>query len=217
MAYLRTGVVALGIMFLCVAHEAHAARRSFTVQPGQVFSASAGGRTYLCAPIRGGYHPGTFARDSTTDFVPYQLRLRSLRQKLTAASGAQKARLQRRVRSGQSFVKTGKEACADGPSSFFPGPVPTPGTSPQPNFDSSGNVTSAGKTLFGIPQRLAANISQGKIVFESNCVGCHEPRVNRSFGNLRSNISRPPMFFDEVRMPDESLAHLTAYLNRFRP
>jgi hypothetical protein len=92
-------------------------------------------------------------------------------------------------------------------------PTPRP-TSPSGNFDSNGNVTSVGKQLFGIPSSLSGNISRGNSVFQANCAGCHEQRVNRTYSSYRAAISRSPM---NISLTDTDLAHLTAYLNRFRP
>jgi len=93
-------------------------------------------------------------------------------------------------------------------------PTPTPQTG---NFDSQGNVTPAGKALFGIPSSLSANITAGKSVQTAKCSGCHAERTSRTFSDIRTNIKRSPMLFDEAQIPDPMLANLVAYLNRFRP
>lgn len=102
-------------------------------------------------------------------------------------------------------------------------PSPTPTATPTPtsaptsgNFDLQGNVTPAGKILFGIPSSLTANVSAGKAVQTAKCTGCHLERTGRSFLDIRNSIKRSPMLFDEAQIPDPMLANLVAYLNRFR-
>lgn len=101
-------------------------------------------------------------------------------------------------------------------------PTPTPTASPTPsipiyNFDSMGNVTAQGKITFGIPQHLSGNISIGRNIYLTNCVGCHIERNGRTFPQYRDIIARSPMLFDEFQIPDQELADLVAYMNRFRP
>jgi len=71
--------------------------------------------------------------------------------------------------------------------------------------------------LFGIPSNLSANISAGKSVQAAKCTGCHEERLGHTFFDVRTNIKRSPMLYDESQIPDPMLANLIAYLNRFRP
>ena len=84
------------------------------------------------------------------------------------------------------------------------------------NFDLNGNATATGKTLFGIPLHLQANITQGRAVYETYCVGCHAERTNYTFPVVRESIKQSPMLYDESQIPDPTLAHLIAYFNRFR-
>lgn len=84
------------------------------------------------------------------------------------------------------------------------------------NFDLNGNATTTGKTLFGIPLHLEANITQGRAVYETYCVGCHVERTNYTFPVVREAIKQSPMLYDESQIPDQTLAHLIAYFNRFR-
>ena len=104
-------------------------------------------------------------------------------------------------------------------STSTPTPTPTPTAEPtfEPgNFDSNGNVTEQGKSLFEIPSHLSANISLGRDVYQSYCVGCHIEQVNRTFPYIRTSIANPPMNYNEIDLPDPELANLIAYLNRFR-
>lgn len=97
-----------------------------------------------------------------------------------------------------------------------PIPSPTP-TLPLSNFDSMGNVTEKGKIAFEIPLNLSANVSRGRTVFSTSCVGCHIERNGRTFPQYREIIARSPMLFDESQIPNQALADLVAYMNRFRP
>ena len=120
----------------------------------------------------------------------------------------------------KALVSLGSRACKK-ISTVTPGssPTPAPTSTPEPtgNFDLQGNVTPAGKILFGIPSSLVANVTAGKSVQTAKCSGCHTEKTGRTFLYLRSSIQRSPMLFDEGQIPDPMLANLVAYLNRFRP
>lgn len=103
-----------------------------------------------------------------------------------------------------------------------PNVTPTPTPSPTPaiplsNFDSMGNATEKGKIEFEIPLNLSANVTRGRSVYTTNCVGCHIERNGRTFTQYREIIARSPMLFDESQIPNQELADLVAYMNRFRP
>ena len=94
--------------------------------------------------------------------------------------------------------------------------IPTPTPVPIGNFDNDGNVTDLGRAIFGIPAGLPGNISTGRSVYTTKCVGCHVERTNYGFPEIRTAIARPPMLFDDAQIPNDQLSHLIAYLNRFR-
>ncbi len=96
-------------------------------------------------------------------------------------------------------------------------PTPTPTSTPSlGNFDLNGNVTSAGKAAFGIPSSLSGNIGQGRSLYGSYCTGCHVERTGKSFSYLRTSIAQSPMLFTSTEITDGMLAHITAFLNRYR-
>ncbi|MCO6429608.1 MAG: hypothetical protein J5J00_02020 [Deltaproteobacteria bacterium] len=107
----------------------------------------------------------------------------------------------------------GKRQCRKDSAPGTPSPTPAPTLG---NFDAFGNVTAQGKAAFGIPSIYSGNVSQGKALYQSICIGCHVERVNWSFPALRSAIAQSPMFYDESRISNSDLANITAYLNRFR-
>lgn len=108
--------------------------------------------------------------------------------------------------------KAAKSACVNlGPG---PGATPTPAPGSTSNFDSSGNLTAQGKIAFGVPSAVNGNITTGRSLTLSYC-SCHQERIGRSFGSLRSAIEQSPMFFDDSQITDAMLASITAYLNRF--
>ncbi len=112
-----------------------------------------------------------------------------------------------------ALISLGKKECK---RIGTPNPNPTP--NPQTgNFDVNGNVTDAGRALFGIPAGLAANITTGRGIYQTNCTGCHAERTNYTFPVVREKIKLSPMLFDEAQIPDAQLAQIIAYLNRFRP
>jgi hypothetical protein len=158
-------------------------------------------------------------------------RIKVLKKQLQKATGQKKAKIGKQIRVLAKLNRMVVKVCKQTSSSLFtptPGSTLTPST-PTPtvvpttggnvgegNFDNDGNVTSTGKALFGIPDSLSANVSRGKLVHDQQCVGCHAPKTNKSFSYLRTEIAKSPMFIDTTRMPDATLADLTAYINRFR-
>lgn len=178
-----------------------------------------------------GSTPGT-ARDRSNGvlFTPFSHTLKTLRNN----SRTKKIRLDR----ARALQKNGKIACTNlsAPPISQPTPMPTPLPSPEPtttpvqpsptatptpapaNFLDNGDVTSAGKTIFGIPQNLAANKFTGQGILQNRCLGCHNENGQfSSFDYLRQKIAEPPMSFTQTTLPDEELAHLIAWLNRFNP
>lgn len=119
----------------------------------------------------------------------------------------------------KKYNSLGKAACK---ATGNPNPTPTPRATPVPTqgptgiFDNFGNVTASGKAVLGIPSNLSANVSTGKNIFNSYCTGCHDEHRNRTFGQYRVLIMQSPMLYDDQQIPDDWLASITAYLNRFR-
>lgn len=154
---------------------------------------------------------------SKSNFLPYATQIKTLKKQAKAASGKKKTKLLAKIASLSAANKKGKGMCAGGPPvGGGPTPTPTPGPSSSGNFDSAGNVTAAGKALFGIPSSLNGNIGAGRTLWQAQCAGCHGDKLGRTFSQYRGLISQAPMFFSSSEIPDGSLANLTAYLNRFR-
>lgn len=132
-------------------------------------------------------------------FNPYSRRLRTLRR-----SGNTRSKKFKTVR---ALNKAGRSACRGNQNT----PTPTPST----DIFSGDEVTAYGKQVLEIPSNLSANVASGRIIFSSTCT-CHDEKRNETFTYLRSATSRPVMDFSEETLPDQDLAHITAYLNRFR-
>jgi hypothetical protein len=94
--------------------------------------------------------------------------------------------------------------------------APTPTSEPTPrsgNFDGTGNVTAQGKIEFNIPSNLSANIGRGRDRWFGTCRECHSvEKTGRDFVTLKNVLPRSPMF---INLSDNTVADLTAYLNRF--
>ena len=181
----------------------------------EVFVVSSGGSEIVCGARGGTWIPGLLARRSDfTTFQSFEKILASQRNKIKRLRGTARTTLQRKIAKNSAKLRRQRPVCRQGPPAGTT-PTPTP-IAALPVFDGSGSVTSYGKSVLGIPSEFSASIGGGRTVFQNNCVGCHVERTNRTFSNLRTNIARPPMFFDSSSMPDSSLAELTAYLNRFR-
>ncbi|MCI5064851.1 cytochrome c [bacterium] len=124
------------------------------------------------------------------------------------------------------LMRAGNAACAalqddsgqdnGGGENNTPTPTPTPEPAPTGYFTDNGDVTDLGKSVFEIPQSIAANAMAGEIVYNRNCTGCHEKRSRPTMPLLRLVISQAPMYYDEQVLPDQDIADLTAYLNVFR-
>jgi len=158
--------------------------------------------------------PGKLSsKAGATLFTAYSQVLKKQKQKLKKKPSVKN---QKKVKSTRQIKKKGSQACKNVVPPT-PTTTPTPEVSPPPdgNFDAVGNVTDEGKLLFGIPSELNANIEAGLIIQNAEC-GCHGERNNRTFSQLRTAILGEPMFIGESEVPDQDLADLTAYLNRFR-
>lgn len=211
----RKLLICLAGLFLCALLPSFAMadskrqHRVIALDPFDRFSITVGGKAVECGFIDSEWIAGKAL--SGDKFRTLEDLIRGKRKKLKKSPSDKRKKIQKGIRKTKQLLNLAKPVCAIGPGTIQPTPTPS-----QPNFDSNGNVTEAGKTLFEIPSNLSGNISRGLELVDGNCRGCHEERIGRTFTNIRSNISKPPMFFDEVRMPDQDLADIVAYLNRFR-
>ncbi len=152
-------------------------------------------------------------------------------------------RLRSQLRQGLKVCRAGPTDSEETPESESPSPTKAPTATATPtgsdtdipdsvsgddqgsnggqtgNFDDQGNVTTAGKAAFGIPSSLAANLTRGRQAYDSTCKSCHlqtgELGQGQSFSTLRQSLAGVPMFFTTTTLPDQTLADITAYLNRF--
>lgn len=171
-----------------------------------------GATVYLCGKIGISFVPGLMLDQEQSVFLSYADKIKALKKKLKNANSSQEQKLKNSIKKFKAKKAAAEPLCMIFNNSGGDSNLP-------PNFDSLGNVTSAGKALFGIPQDLPADITTGKAIFTENCTGCHtdQGRLNRSFSNYREAIAQAPMFFNSQEVPDSMLAQITAYLNRFRP
>lgn len=92
--------------------------------------------------------------------------------------------------------------------------TPTPGRTPTPkpgNFDANGNTSA-----FGIPSGLKGNINAGSNVWSAECASCHAAeKPNRVYGQIKASIRVIPEM-QALRLTNQQLANVTAYLNRGR-
>lgn len=155
-------------------------------------------------------------------FTSYKKKVKNL-----VNRGANAVKIERARKLNKQGGKACKSAEPPGPG---PEPTPTPQVTPTPpgptptpipaNFDEQGNVTTTGKITFGIPFELEANRFTGAVLYQATCYGCHgtdERGLFFNFDQIRTATSGFPMMFTELTLPNEELAHLTAYLNRGNP
>jgi hypothetical protein len=174
------------------------------------------------------YIPGlTRLRRAKLMFTPFKLTLKNL--KKTQAKAAKIARFRQLQRVGKALCAVAATPTPTPPTATPPPNVGTPTPTPTPRpprFDSNGDVTEAGRVAFGIPDGLPANQAMGQAILVNTCLDCHDERGHfYTFQALRERTSAPEMGFGpdlipgfpQLWLPDESLAHLVAWLNRFDP
>jgi len=140
-------------------------------------------------------HNGKAGKVKLVDFLVYFFGYRKKSRQLK-----QRGRARRAARFAQ-LAKEGKQACLN--------------SGPQTYFLPDGNVNDLGRAVLKIPKEFDANIFEGQLVYNDNCIGCHAERP-RSFNDLRTSISPAPMYYKPDRLSDALLAHLVAYLSRNR-
>lgn len=171
--------------------------------------------------------PGTITtRSKTITFTPFSTTLSRTSRSSTSKYNRLKALVSLGTKECKRIAKVNPGTTPSPTGTPEPGntasPTPRPTATPTPepltgNFDLQGNVTPAGKLLFGIPSSLTANVTAGKAAQAAKCSGCHLEKTGRTFMYVRTSIQRSPMLYDEAQIPDPMLANLVAYLNRFRP
>lgn len=179
-----------------------------------LFQTSNAGVTYTCGLINQAWLAGKL--DKKGLFLSFNASAKIATANAKKSSGSKKTKYLNAAKKAKAQAKLGNPVCGTGNS---PGSGPTPApTVPagSGNFDLSGNVTETGRALFKIPSGLVANISSGRLVFNQKCSGCHGEHQNKSFTTLRSDTAQFPMGFTAQDLPDSELAHITAFLNRFR-
>ncbi|MDZ4787211.1 MAG: hypothetical protein SGJ02_14150 [bacterium] len=176
---------------------------SVPIDSSSTFSKSTSAGEVICALINGTYKSGKFGGIGSAYFIPFTAQAKDLKKKLKSNPA-----LKNKHTKTKNKAKVGDIACSEG----FTNPTPTPS---EANFDINGNVTLVGKINFGIPTNINADVATGLTTYNSYCAGCHDPELNRSFSEYRVRIRQSPMLYDEIQLPDQQLAQIVAYLNRF--
>jgi len=194
-------------------HETASAlpKGTVVVDPSNITAEDTSQGIIICAPINGISVPGRTINGDDSLFLSVTDEIKQTKLKVKKAPSNKVAKLKKKLKTLKGKKKVGLVACAFGTGGT---PTPTPDSS-QSNFDIFGNVTAKGKVQFGIPTSLSANIDQGHIVYNSMCVGCHSAYLGRNFNEYREKTKESPMLYNENSLPEDLLANLTAYLNRF--
>ena len=209
----RCAVMVTSLALVCAAGttaRAEANHYLADVLASQTFQTMTSAGVFTCGLSGSSWVPGKISGSS---FLPLAAQLKSLKLSSKRASGSKKIKLQKKIQKLKATIANGKTACFAGPP-YNPTPSPTPASFG--NFDMAGNVTAVGKALFAIPSALNGNIAAGRTFWQAQCAGCHTDKLNRTMPQYRGFIAQSPMLFSEEEVPDEALANLTAYLNRFR-
>lgn len=186
----------------------------------EVFQAAGPSGPIMCGAVRAGYEAGALkkARGPLTvrNFSTYKALAKKAKSDAAKTSGSKRKKLVKRASSYTAMAKQLNPFCTVAPTPT-PTPTPTPGAPGEElYFDAAGNLTAYGKAQLGVPATLEANITRGRTAQDGYCTGCHIERTFYAFPVLRERIAQPPMFYDSSRVPDQTLADLVAYLNRFR-
>jgi len=169
---------------------------------GNIFQTSSGGKLYAC----GNLPPWTPGRLVSEMFLPTKTEIKNLNKSIKKAkSSSKKKSLKKKVKSLTSYLSKATNICAAGI-----------GTSD--NFDAQGNVTAVGKSKYGIPSYMSANLNAGIAAWNQTCKSCHNtsPRALslKSFPAIRQRIPLTPMNFSvpgEVSL--QQIADIVAYAN----
>lgn len=194
----------------------------------KLFQVSTEDGKFVCGKISNKWVPGAYVNKKAKLFQPHSAKIKQIQKQMAKADESLHESMQLQLSAVQAKLALGKPHCKKGkPKSgggsggsggggTTPTPTPTPPSSGTNCFDSSGSATSAGKSKFGIPSSLGANITSGRYAVQSMCSGCHDDELGRTFSNLRTAIAADPMFYTSQDVSDAVLANITAYLNRFR-
>lgn len=191
------------------------------VNPNSTFSATIGSTPFTCAQIGSYWLAGEMNSSVANLFTPYSIIAKQRRAEYRSLKPSKRKQAIEKL---TKFIKRAAKLCKLGPpsgsssSSVSSGQMSSQSSSlaaQAGNFDSAGNVTERGRVKFGIPAGLPANITIGRQYVQQSCIGCHAEKVGLSFSTYRAAIANPPMGFTTAMLPDEMLAHMTAYLRRF--
>jgi hypothetical protein len=198
---------------------------AFAASEGDTYTVVLGDTSYTCGYINGAWQTGSINKRSKK-FETTKVIIANLRKKLKKSRPAGVVKIKASIRKLKSDAKIYRAECEKGDSSA-PSPTPTNKITPTPNptltqsvpekfFDGNGNLTNFGKESLGVPLNLPANSVTGGEIYKVSCQGCHGEKSNRTFQVLRTQTAIAPMFFNSTTLPDATLAHITAFLNRFR-
>ncbi len=148
-------------------------------------------------------------KGSFLKFTSFSRVIIKLKKKISRASASNVTALKSKLRTAKKSKRAGLTAC--GGSGGGGG-----GNNSGSYFTTAGDVSDLGRSTFGIPSGLAANVTVGQGLHRTYCTGCHEERRELTFNALRDSISQDPMNYDASSLSDANLAPIMAYLSRFR-
>lgn len=175
------------------------------------FQVQSGGATYTCGKLP----PWSYGRMVRGYFYPAKVEIAALKKQLSsAASSKLKVSVKAQLTTTKQNLAIAKPLCAAGPPTT--NATPTPSTSGA--FDSSGNVTSYGKSLFQIPSNLEGSALRGITKWNLTCDGCHHMFPSglplKTYPAIRARIQQDPMYFSiPSEISDQEIADVTAIVN----
>ena len=207
---------------LLIATTLLATKRAGSDQVFQVENAS--GR-FFCGNVSNKWVPGSLTKGG--DFLSLAQQISTLRAQIQKSTGTKRAKLIKKSNTLRALRQTRASACADGPPSDSATPTPESivtgrptatstaraTASPTPSnscFDANGNTS-----CFGIPNGIRGNKNSGSIIVNSDCSGCHNERLNRTYQQITSSIQNVSQMTRFIDLPQQDIADIVAYLNRF--
>lgn len=190
---------------------------SVAVDESDLFTTRSSGKSVVCARLSGRWVPGKMLDKANGIFLSHAQQIKNKTRAIALLRGSAKAKALRALQTLKAVAKAQGPVCRRGPPSGTPTPSPS-ATPVEFNFDSQGNVTAKGKSIFGIPSYLAGNISTGRATHQRlACTSCHGEATSRSYSQIMSAISSVSAMSYILEIANEGdIAEVTAYLNRFR-
>ncbi len=186
---------------------------SFIPEEGLVFNLKLGGVLFTCA-FKDGWIVGSLDLGNGI-FTPTTLVVKKLKKKLKKKSGLKKIQAKKAYKAQKIYLSVGEKLCADNTEGQIlppPGVTPTPTVAPVTCFEPNGDAKPG---CFGIPAPWVGNKVQGEIYSNNYCVGCHNPKANKTYQEVENAFNTVPQMAPFKPQVMQDFVDVVAYINRF--